>query len=127
MAKTYSLDLREKVLSYTKKGGRKKEVSKLFEIGEATIYRWIKLHEKGNLLPKKRTSFYQKVDPEQLKKYMQENPDHTLKQIGSALTLGQTTVFEWLNRMKITRKKRRPFTKNVTKRNGMNLKGSLRV
>jgi transposase len=127
MAKTYSIDLREKVLSYTKKGGGKREASKLFEIGEATIYRWIKLSEEGSLSPKKRTAFYQKVDSNMLREYVGENPDHTLKQISGALNLGATTVFDWLKRMKITRKKRPRFTKNAMKKNELNLKSSLRA
>ncbi|MEB3701485.1 IS630 family transposase domain protein [Candidatus Bealeia paramacronuclearis] len=58
MAKAYSEDLRKKVISYITSGGRKREAAKVFNVGEATIYRWICLHKQGDIKPKKRTSYY---------------------------------------------------------------------
>ncbi|MGL5784038.1 MAG: IS630 transposase-related protein, partial [Alphaproteobacteria bacterium] len=93
MGKTYSQDLREKVVRFIKQGGGKSEAASLFKIGRATIHRWLRLHASGNLKPKKRTSFHQKMDVEQLKAYVSANPDHTLKEIGKALNMAYQTVF----------------------------------
>jgi transposase len=53
MARAYSLDLREKVMFFISNGGGKREASKVFGIGEDTIYRWIRIQETGNLSAKK--------------------------------------------------------------------------
>lgn len=70
MGKTYSQDLREKVVRFVEHGGGKSEAARLFNIGRQTVHRWLWLHASGSLKPKKRTSFHQKMDVEQLKAYV---------------------------------------------------------
>lgn len=102
----YSQDLRERVVAYVHGGGKKREAARLFKVGENTVYLWIRLYKKqGSLAPKKRTSFYQTMDPAKLKEYVAANPDHTISQIAHALKAGRQTVFSWLRRLGITRKK----------------------
>lgn len=105
MAKAYSLDLRKKVISFITHGGSKRDAAKFFNIGEDTVYRWIRLKKSGDLSPKKRTSLPKKVVIETLRQYVEKYPDHTLKEIGKALNLAGKTVWKWLKRMGITRKK----------------------
>ena len=38
---TYSLDLRARVIEYVEQGGSKTKAATLFQVGRATIYRWI--------------------------------------------------------------------------------------
>ena len=38
MAKAYSLDLREKVISFVLQDGSKRDAAKIFNIGEDTVY-----------------------------------------------------------------------------------------
>lgn len=114
MAKAYSIDLRERVISFVKQGHSKREASKVFNIGEDTIYRWLRRLKMGEpLVAKKRTHFATKVPMEVLKSYVEEHPDHTLKEIGAAIGLSDSKVWKHLNRMNITRKKRPPFMRNV--------------
>ena len=127
MAKAYSEDLREKVLSNIMSGCSKREAAKVFNIGEATVYRWIDLHKQGDIKPKKRTNYTRQVDEKKLREYVEKNPDHTLKQIAEALGLKFQNVGKWLKRLKITRKKRPRFIKSATKRSEPNLKNSLRA
>jgi putative transposase len=126
MAKAYSEDLRKKVISHIMSGCSKREAAKIFKIGEATVYRWINLHEQGDIKPKKRTNYPRKVDEKKLRDYVEQNPDHTLKEIAEALGLKIQNVGKWLKRFKITRKKRPRFIKSVMKRSELNLKSSLR-
>jgi transposase len=126
MAKAYSEDLREKVISHIMSGCSKREAARVFNIGEATVYNWLRLHKEGSLSPKKRTDYPRKVDEQKLREYVAQNPDHTLKQIASALGLKFQNVAKWLKRLKITRKKRQHFTKSATKKSEPNLKISLR-
>ena len=115
MARAYSLDLRQKVISFISQGGSKREAAKVFNIGEDTIYRWQRRHKLGDLNPKKRTNFQTKVPLETLCKYVEEHPDHTLQEIGQAVNLSASKVWKHLKKLGITRKKRPHYTKNVTK------------
>ena len=75
MSKAYSIDLRERVLEHLEKGTRK-EASALFQVGIATVYRWIKQKkEKGHVRPKKKKYAYKKLDDRNLKMSIEENPD----------------------------------------------------
>lgn len=121
MARAYSLDLRKKVMSFITSGGGKREASKIFGIGEDTIYRWMRREKAGDLSAKKRIDFPRKVDPEELRCYVSAHPDHTLKEIGTALHLGHQTVWTWLRRLDITRKKRPRSIKSGTKINAKTL------
>lgn len=75
MTKTYSIDLRHKVISHIMSGCSKREAAKIFNIGEATIYRWINLHKAGDISPKKRKTYTRKVDVEKLLQYVEKYPD----------------------------------------------------
>lgn len=122
MARSYSLDLREKVMSYITSGGQKREAAKIFKIGEDTIYRWLRKQKTGDLSPKKRVDFPRKMDPKKLSEYVEKYPDHTLKEIAAALNLAFQTVSSWLRRLGITRKKRPRCTKNEMQRSALNFK-----
>ncbi|MGN6559340.1 MAG: IS630 transposase-related protein [Candidatus Nitrosocosmicus sp.] len=126
MAKAYSEDLREKVISHVMSGCSKREAARVFNIGEGTVYNWLRLHRGGSLKPKKRTDYPRKVDEDALKKYVETHPDHTLKQIAEALGLKFQNVAKWLKRLNITRKKRPPSIKSAMKRNEPNLKHCLK-
>ena len=89
MAKAYSLDLGKKVISFVGQGRSKRKAAKLFNMGEDTIYRWIRRDKLGDLAPKKRTEFPTKVPLEKLRKYVEDHPDHTLKEIGIAVGLAR--------------------------------------
>jgi transposase len=115
MARAYSLDLRKKVISFITQGVSKREAAKVFNIGEDTIYRWIRLAKSGDLSAKKRTDFPTKVPLETLRQYVETHPDHTLKEIGQAVKLSASKVWKHLKKLDLTRKKRPHFTKNVTK------------
>ena len=38
---SYSIDLRKRVVDYVEKGGRIAQAAGLFQVGRATIYRWL--------------------------------------------------------------------------------------
>jgi len=106
MPKPYSLDLRKRVLEYLDTNKDKKAASKLFQVGIATIYRWIlRKKEKGNAEPLRRSYVYKKIDDQKLIDYMKKNPDHFLSEIGKHFNLTLQAIFYALKRLKITRKK----------------------
>lgn len=108
MPKSYSVDLRERVLSYLEKNPDKKAASTLFQVGIATIFRWVaRKKQKGNVEPLRRKYAYKKIDDQKLIEYVEVNPDHFLSEIGEHFGLTLQTIFYALKRLKITRKKRR--------------------
>ena len=121
MGKAYSLDLREKVILFISAGKSKREASKIFAIGEDTIYRWLRLHKTKNLAPKKYKDYPRKIADEVLKDYVDKYPDHTLKEIGQAVGLHSSKVWKYLKRLGITRKKRRLFMQSAVKKKEQNL------
>ena len=107
MPKSYSLDLREKVVAYVEKTHDKRSASALFDIGIATIYRWINRKAKlGHLNAKQRPYAYKKICDEDLKAYVEAHPDHFLREIADHFNLCPSGVFRACKRLKITRKKR---------------------
>lgn len=123
MARAYSLDLRQKVVEFVLQGESKEEAARVFNIGIDSVYRWLRLYNKtGSLKPKKRVFLPKKVNVESLRAYVAKNPDHTLTEIGNALALGAQTVWKYLKRLKITRKKKRPVMRKVAQKNEQNFK-----
>ena len=116
MAQPYSLDLRQKVIAFVHKGNSKRHTARQFGIGEDTLYRWLRLVKTGDLRAKKRTDFPRKVSDDVLRTYVEQHPDHTLKEIGQAVGLHTSKVAKHLGRMNITRKKRPRFTSNDAKK-----------
>lgn len=50
---SYSVDLRERVVSYVEPGNSRIAAAKFFKVGERTVQRWVILkHETGTLSPK---------------------------------------------------------------------------
>lgn len=108
MSYGYSLDLRERVLSYIKEGHSQKEASKVFKITRQTIYNWVCLKEEtGGVemrrLGKRRCS---KLDEATLKELIALNPDYYLSEIAEAFKATPSGVCRALKRWGITRKKR---------------------
>ncbi|TLW82175.1 hypothetical protein FFT13_05085 [Wolbachia endosymbiont of Drosophila santomea] len=105
-AMVYSVDLREKAVSLVEKGKSKVEVAEVFEIGIATLYRWLKKKATGQgLKAVKSTGFIRKIDPEILKEYVKKHPDHTLAEMKQNLGFGISAIWYRLRQLKITFKK----------------------
>jgi transposase len=80
MPKSYSVDLRERVLQYLEKNKNREAASLLFQVGIATIYRWISLKkEKGSVEPLRRPYAYKRIDDQKLIDYVEKNPEHFLE------------------------------------------------
>lgn len=106
MPKFYSLDLRERVLNYLEENKDKKAASHLFQVGLATIYRWLaRKKEKGHVQPLRRAYAYKKIDDQKLIKYVEAYPDHFLSEIAKHFGLTPQAIFYALKRLKISRKK----------------------
>lgn len=117
MARPYSRDLRERVLKYLTENNDKREASHLFQVGVATIYRWlVQKKDRGHVQPLCRKYAYKKIDDELLTKSLEERPDKFLFEIAQDFSVTPQAIFYALKRLKITRKKKQPSTKKGTKK-----------
>jgi putative transposase len=115
---SYSIDLRDKVVSYIQKGGSIVEAAQVFDVGRRTIHRWLKqLKTEGHMKKKRyvRTRF--KIDREALQVHIAEHPDAYLKERAKVFNVSHVGIWRALQAMKITRKKKSVPTKNVMKQN----------
>ena len=96
----------------------------MFDIGEDTIYRWMRLNKLGDISAKKRKDFPTKIPLETLRKYVEKHPDHILKEIGQAVGLSASNVWKHLKKLDLTRKKRSRSTQNVAQNNAPNFKNN---
>lgn len=82
---TYSMDLRERVVSYINSGGQQTVAAKIFSVSLRTIHKWMHSYRATGeikLLPRGGGP-RSKVDEEKFKEYVKTNPDKTLEEIGA--------------------------------------------
>lgn len=112
----YSLDLRERVIAFIEEGGKKIKASRRFKVCRSTIDKWLVLKKKTGTLkpPPLAPRSWRKVDPTALQTYVESHPDERLEDYAEHFQMSPTGVWRVLKRLKMTRKKRRPFIKNET-------------
>ncbi|MDR1890977.1 MAG: transposase [Puniceicoccales bacterium] len=126
MAKAYSLDLREKVMSFLSAGKKKREAMEVFGLSLKTIYRWIKRKEKGMLAESKNNVRKpRKLDPEKLREYIKNHPGETLKQIGTAFGANPVSVFARIRQLGISYERKSYYTRSEMKKSGEHSRNSL--
>ena len=103
----YSIDLRSRVIDFIKQGNTQEKASVVFNVGTATITRWLTLiSETGSLEKRPLNRKAPKFDSEKLNAYVEENPDAILKDVAEHFGGSTTGAFHALEREKITLKKR---------------------
>jgi len=103
----YSIDFREKAISYWDKGRTKEELYDAFGIYPSRISAWKKLQrETGWLDTQYRETRQRKIDPEKLKQAIERKPDATLPELAKQFNCTKQAIDAALKRLKITRKKR---------------------
>ena len=111
MHKTYSYDLRIRVMNSIERGKTIQEVSKIFSISPRTISNWKSLKLKtGDLKSQVR---YQKghshkiTDKQAFIKFVERNTNCTIKEMAESCgNLGSTTIARVLNKINFTNKKK---------------------
>jgi transposase len=112
MAKPYSLDLRMRVIENLVEGNiTQAAVADIFKVSLRTVKRLVKLYNKtGSINPKIPISTKpRKVDYKKAKKFIEENPDKTLKEIGEKFKVTGKAVWYIVRQLGITYKKTLPI------------------
>lgn len=112
----YSVDLRLKVLSYTKSTNDRKEACKIFGISLRTLVRWLKMEKQGSIVDPKPKRPWKKIDADKLLKAVEENPGKTLSYFAELFKVKTSSMFNAFKVLKITRKKRLIYTENEMKK-----------
>jgi len=109
MSNAYSVDLRERVIAFLLKGGATSTACEIFQIGEATVYRWLRQYRHlGHVTPKVRgKTTPRKLGDAELRAYVTTQPDATLAEIGTHFAVSAVAAWKACQRLAITRKKTR--------------------
>ena len=107
----YPKILREKALEAVRKGHTKKQVNKLYGLGNTTLKDWEKLEkETGSLDKRPLERKPTKTADEELRKYCKENPLATHIEAAAHFGCSEAGIRKAKKRLNITRKKRQLAT-----------------
>jgi len=119
----YSEDYRKRAVEFYREGSTQEEVRKVFKIARSTLRDWEARYEAGSLKPSyPKVRIKPKLPYDQLKQYIDDNPDAFLSEIGEHFGCSAEAVRKALIKLNITLKKRRSATRNAVKSNVPNMK-----
>jgi transposase len=98
---SYSIDLRERVVTYIERGGTKLEAAKLFKIGRRTIYRWLAAED---LSPKPAKTRRRKLDKVLLAAHVRKHSDMILRERAAHFGVHTNAIWVALQQMKFRKK-----------------------
>ena len=103
--KSYSLDLRKRIVEFVKRGGSKAEATRRFGVSRWTVGRYIVADREGGLASKPRGRRKKAFSDESLRKAVRERPSATLEAHGKALGVSHVAIWRRLRQLAITLKK----------------------
>lgn len=98
---TYSLDLRERVVSYMNDGGSANKASSIFDVSVRTIHYWMK---RKDLSPKPSFSRQRKINKAKLKQHVEEHPNLLLRERADIFGVHISSLSRSMGKMKIVKK-----------------------
>ena len=98
---TYSLDLRERAISFVKQGGSKSEAARVFGIKRQTLYNWL---EAKDLAPKRCGSRRRKLDKAALAAHVRAYPDAILRERAAHFGVRINSIWVALGKLNISKK-----------------------
>ncbi len=99
---SYSIDLRKRVVDYVENGGRIAQATRIFQVGRATIYRWLGRTDLRATQVKRRK---RKLDWKALENDVKENPDARLIDRAKKFGVRPSAISYALKEMKMKEKK----------------------
>ena len=110
------MDYRRRAVAYKDEGHTFKDLQEAFRIPAETYYQWKKKLENGYYQTPIIRERKRKIDKEELKKDIAENPDAFLRELAEKYGCTESAIFYALKKLKITIKKRLlPIQKNLRK------------
>jgi transposase len=110
MPTSYSQDLRKKVIEYVNKGNSCHSASVKFEIASNTVRNWYKRYKsEGNYLPRKVGGKKGRISEQEVKDYVNSNPDFILSDMGKHFSMSAVGALYWLRKLGYSYKKKPMF------------------
>ena len=98
---TYSIDLRERAVSYVRSGGSQAEAGRIFGITTRTLYGWL---QRKDLSPKRCGPRRRKLDKSVLAGHVQAHPGGLVRERAPVFGVSHVAIFKALRRMQMTKK-----------------------
>lgn len=103
----YSIDLREKVISFLKAGNSQKEAARVFELSPVTVNKWhVRYKNEGHCNPRKRIGASPGINTDEFILYVKDNPNAKASEIGSKFGMSASGARYWLGLLKFSYKKK---------------------
>ena len=105
----YDIKFKEKTLEILAKlNGNVLQTSKLLNLNYRTVVRWKETAERGeSLIHKSGGKRVEKINPEKLKEYVEQNPNKYLYEIAEEFNCSKSGVFDALKKLGYTNRKNR--------------------
>ena len=118
----YSNDLRSKVITYLKSGGKQISASKIFNLHRNTINRWwVRFQKEGIYTARRRPGAKRRLDLEELSLYMDTNNNIGLSEVSSHFNISKAWSSISLRKIGYSYKKNRLATWKLAKKNEKNI------
>ena len=123
MTKSYSNDLRKRVIEYLDCGENYEEASKLFRVSVSAIGRWYRRYkEEGNYQAKIRGGSKKKIDLNELEEYVKANKNMTLKETAKKFNVSSFTISYWVSKLGYSYKRKPSPIWQQAKKSQVNIK-----
>lgn len=99
-----STDLRQRVVACVRGGGSKAEAARRFQVGAASVYRWLKPGGIAYKRPGPRGP--RKLDWEQLRRHVAAHPDRTQAERARHFQVSRHCIWNALQKLALTHKKK---------------------
>jgi transposase len=117
----YSADYRRTAIAFKQAGHTFKELRDVFKITPRTYYQWIEiLKTSGSVEVKIKRTRKRKIDPDALRKAVEEKPDAYLRELSKMFNCSTSAVHRRLSDLGLTYKKRLLPTQKNPKRQERN-------
>jgi transposase len=115
----YSADYRKAAIDFKQGGHTFQELKDVFKITPRTYYQWVEILEtSGSVKVEIKRTRKRKIDPDALKKAIEEKPDAYLRELSEMFNCSTTAVYRRLANLGFTYKKRHLPTQKNPKRQG---------
>ena len=101
----YELKIRKSVIDFINNGGSKIDAARRFNVSRSTVYRCLAADATGMLEPRKRIGAGRKIDPEILRKVLEENPNATLGELAKIFDAHFVTVWHCMKKLGVKLKR----------------------
>lgn len=98
---TYSLDIRERAVSYVRSGGSQVEAARIFGVTTRTLQYWLQRKE---LAPKRCGTRHRKLDKAKLAAHVQAHPEALLRERAAEFGVSHVAIFKAMRSLGMRKK-----------------------